>query len=131
MGLGEQTICNLSDKWCSKSPLIVYVLKMIFAILFDIVDLFVGIFFGIQGIATPTDVGGTIYDGIGVPIAVFLFGYEGLLYVGELFAGSYLNIADGFIPTMTIIGLVHGYKNKPWEQKPELESSIITMKATT
>jgi len=132
MGIGEQTICNLNDKWCPRSGLIVYVIKMAIAVIFDIVDLFVGVVFGLLGIVTPTDVAGTLYDAIGIPVAVALFGYEGVLYAGELVAGSYLNIADAFIPSMTIIGIIHGVRKRPWEMKPEeMESTAITIKPTT
>jgi len=126
---GERQLCTIGAPggvMCSNAPMVVALAKLIFiAIPFDIIDFFILPILSLLGIATPTDLPGTLYDFIGLPIALVLWKKEGLIMAFELFFGSYGNIVDGFLPSMTIVALVDMGLNKPWKRSESFQGASL------
>lgn len=73
-----------------------WIFKMMIAVCFDIFDF---VFGWIPGL-------GSVIDGVGIALAIFLWGPMGLISIWELIAFGPGNLIDMWIPTLTIIGLV-------------------------
>lgn len=73
-----------------------WMFKMMIAGCWDVLD---GLFGWAPGI-------GEVIDGVGIALAIFLWGPMGLIAFWELIAFGPGNAIDMWIPTLTIIGLV-------------------------
>lgn len=70
--------------------------KILIAGIFDMLDFFFGWMPGV----------GDLLDGIGIALAIFLWGPMGLIAAWELIAFGPGNAIDMWIPTVTIVGLL-------------------------
>ena len=77
-----------------------WIFKMLIAGCFDIIDFLFGWMPGI----------GDLLDGVGIALAIFLWGPMGLIAAWALIAFGPGNVVDMWIPTVTIIGLVEMWK---------------------
>ena len=95
----ETQICNISGKGsraCKNKEDVVFLIKLGIAIIFDIVDFFLG----------QIPVVGTGVDIVGTGVGLILWGPAGLSQAWEVVAVGFGNSIDAFIPTLTLTGIM-------------------------
>lgn len=84
-----------TSKKKSKMSLLIWVIYIFISITFDLFDFFFG---WVPGF-------GSVLDFIGFVLAYVMWGPAGLIAVWELIAVGPGNVADAFVPTLTLIGV--------------------------